>query len=352
MDQELEHFKTRIDLREFAAAQGYELDNYETTKSYAVMRNSHGDKVIIHQNSSGQWLYCCTKNSEDKGTIIDFLIWRGLGQRQIGKVRMLLREWKGGSGELSEYFKAHKPRPMARDRAAVVLEWEQARPVSSLSYLIGRGIGRALLELPAFAEAVRVDHKGNVLFPHYDEQGLCGFEVKNNGFTGFSGGGKKGLWFSKPDQSARTLVFCESAIDAISYYAFNSDHAKDLRVMSTGGSVSREQLELARRSMEKLPPGSRVVLAFDADEGGEKLAEEVLAVAPGSVFVHRELPPVGMGKDWNEALKYQKGIVDRAIMPTVSADHGKTPPPMDMRRYHQKKPTSGASFGKKKSNQR
>jgi hypothetical protein len=34
-------------------------------------------------------------------------------------------------------------------------------------------------------------------FPHFDQLGLCGYELKNRNFTGFAPGGEKGLWSSQ-----------------------------------------------------------------------------------------------------------------------------------------------------------
>ena len=74
--------------------------------------------------------------------------------------------------------------PVSRDRAGVIAEWEKAAPCAALPYLTGRGLGPDVLVLPLFIGRVRVDHRNNALFPHYDKEGLCGFEVKNKGFTG------------------------------------------------------------------------------------------------------------------------------------------------------------------------
>ena len=76
----------------------------------------------------------------------------------------------------------------------------------------------------------------------------------------------------------------------------------------TGGSLNPQQPALIRGAMEKMPPGSVVLLAFDHDAGGEKLAEEVQGFAPSGVEVRRVLPPVGTGKDWNESLKNTLGL--------------------------------------------
>ena len=78
--------------------------------------------------------------------------------------------------------------------------------------------------------------------------------------------------------------------------------------MSTGGSLNPQQPALIRGAMEKMPPGAEVLLAFDKDEGGDKLAREVEGLAPSGIAVRRVLPPVGAGKDWNEALKASLGL--------------------------------------------
>ena len=62
---------------------------------------------------------------------------------------------------------------------------------------VERGLSPALLGLPRFAGRVRIDGMGNAVFPHFDQAGLCGYEIENRNFTGFLRGGEKGLWFSK-----------------------------------------------------------------------------------------------------------------------------------------------------------
>jgi hypothetical protein len=80
-----------------------------------------------------------------------------------------------------------------------------------------RAIPAALLQSERFAERMRIDARGNAVFPHFDREDLCGFEIKNRGFTGFASGGSKGLWLSQETPDDIRLVFCESAIDALSY---------------------------------------------------------------------------------------------------------------------------------------
>lgn len=302
MDQELERFKTGVNLSEFAAARGYALDRRESSRNSAVMRHADGDKIVIARHEGGTWVYFSVRDGGDNGTVIDFLQNRGGGS--LGEVRKTLRAWSGAS-------RPHAPVadfvrdlfPVSRDRAAVIAAWERARATIALPYLTSRGLGPEILGLPIFAGGLRVDGRSNALFPHYDREGLCGFEIKNQGFTGFAAGGTKGLWYSKARPTDDRLVLTESAIDALSFHVLQGDATT--RYMSTGGSLNPQQPALIRGAMEKLPPGGIVFLAFDADEGGEKLAEEVQAFAPSGRDVRRVLPDVG--KDWNDTLKQRLG---------------------------------------------
>lgn len=51
-DAELDAFKRDIDLRQYAASQGYEWDRRESWRGSTVMRTA-GDKVVIKRNATG-----------------------------------------------------------------------------------------------------------------------------------------------------------------------------------------------------------------------------------------------------------------------------------------------------------
>lgn len=300
---ELERFKNSINLTEFAASRSYTLDRRESSRASAVMRHPNGDKIIIAQSEGGDWIYFSVRDDRDNGTIIDFLQHRGGGS--LGDVRKILRNWLGTSlpvVPVGDYIP--QLLPMSHDRAATVMAWAQASFRVAVPYLMGRGLDAKLLENERFVGRYRIDKRGNVLFPHYDKEGLCGYEVKNKGFTGFASGGTKGLWYSLCKTTDNTIVFIESAIDGMSYHALKPDLFA--RYMSTGGTVNPQQPALIRAAVEKMPRGSVVVLAFDHDEGGEKLVEAVQALIPSGLDIRRPLPKVG--KDWNDELKNKLGL--------------------------------------------
>lgn len=303
-DGELDRFKREVNLTEFAAARGYLLDRRESSRNSAVMRRPDGNKIIVARNEgNGHWIYFSVGSDTDNGTVIDFLQNRGGGG--LGNARKTLRAWLGADRPAvpaSDF--AADLLPISRDRATVLAAWSRARACTDHPYLKSRGLGPEVLGLPRFADRVRIDGRGAALFPHFDREGLCGFEAKNAGFTGFAPGGVKGLWSSKTTATDNRLVLAESAIDALSFHVLGGDDGS--RYMSTGGALNHQQPDLLRGAMDKLPVGGVVLLAFDNDAGGNQLAAEVAALAPAGREVRRALPEVG--KDWNDVLKRRLGL--------------------------------------------
>ena len=73
MDEELEDFKTHINLTEYAAAQGYVIDRKASSRNSAVMRSAAGDKIVIALGEDRHWIYFSVRDDGDNGSIIDFV---------------------------------------------------------------------------------------------------------------------------------------------------------------------------------------------------------------------------------------------------------------------------------------
>ena len=84
---ELDVFKNRINLTEYASAQGYTLDRQGSSRNSVTMRGPNRDKVIIaRDDQSGDWIYFSVNDDQDNGTIIDFIAHRrGLNLDAIRK---------------------------------------------------------------------------------------------------------------------------------------------------------------------------------------------------------------------------------------------------------------------------
>jgi hypothetical protein len=149
-----------------------------------------------------------------------------------------------------------------------------------------------------------MDAHGNAVFPHFDQSGLCGYELKNRSFTGFAPGGEKGLWSSHEKHGDGRLVFAESAIDALSHAAlFRDDGA---RYKSIGGQTNPRQPDLIHAEVLRMRTGSEIIAAMDADDAGRAFSDlvrlaVVRAARPDLSF--RVHIPGREGDDWNQVLK-------------------------------------------------
>ena len=331
---ELEDFKTLINLSQYAAAQGYTLDRRSSSRNSAVMSDPAGDKIIIAKGHDGHWIYFSVHQAADPGgSIIDFVQHRmgGSSLCSLGNVRQELRPWlqhaSPSSFPTAHPISSHTPpllstdlppedsyaqnlQPLTRDLLQVRAVLEQSGAINGHHpYLCQqRMIPPALLTSERFLGRVRSDIGGNVIFPHWNEDGISGYEVKNMNFTGFAPGGIKGLWGSRKKETDRVLVIAETAIDALSYAVIHGYERS--RFVSTAGQMNPAQPGLLRKAMAGLPEGSEIIAAVDHDEGGEQIAEAIKGVydelgRAGAAF--RVHTPPNTGEDWNDALRASVG---------------------------------------------
>lgn len=312
---ELENFKRSIDLVQYAAEQGYQVSRHETSRGSVVMRHpGTDDKIIVRKEKDGHYVYFSPRDDRDNGTIVDF-IQRRQG-KTLGHVRQELRRFAGTPRpnlHVPEYKR--KLEAVEVDRNAVAQLYAAFPQPETSRYLNGRGIRPETLQSDVFRGTWREDERGNAIFPHRDAEGLSGFERKGQ-LTGFAAGGVKALWVSNFRRDDARLVLTESAIDAMSYFQLNG--GERTRFMSVGGALSPHQQELLGRAVAKMPERSTLTLAFDNDEGGHKLAQQVealaRAVAP-TLTIERAVP--SLGKDWNDQLKLQERDYIRTVRRAV-----------------------------------
>lgn len=294
MDEELDRFK-QIDLRSYARSVGYSLD----PRDKSAMHHAGGDKIIISRKPDGHFTYWSVRDDRDKGTIIDFIARRrGFN---LGQVRKELRGWTATSSIVAT------PLPelpvTVRDHDLVRRRYSAMAVALRHDYLEQeRGIPREVLQSRRFNGCVKIDRHGNAVFAHYDLDGVCGFELRNAGFKGFSTGGTKGLFLSNAMPDDERLVFCESGIEALSHCALYSHAAA--RYASVGGKLSAIQSDLICSAVLRMPKGAEIIAAMNADIAGRKLANEVgLAVeisGRNDLSFHSE-EPIDF-KDWNVQL--------------------------------------------------
>jgi hypothetical protein len=296
MDSELDKMK-RINIADYASAQGYTLNRQKSSQHSLCFDHNNGDRVLVGQDpKSGHSVYCSVRDDQDNGTIVDFIQKRqGLN---LGQVRRELRPWIGAPSQRPEYTPQPQPKPVQKDRLQVQRGLATCERVTSKQdYLESRGIEQKTLE--HFRGKVYADKRGNAIFPHFDEQGVCGLEIKNQEFTGFSKAGEKGLWIHAL-KNAERIVFCESAIDCMSHYQCKPDDKT--AYVSIGGNMSPKAKETLERLLEK-HSDKELVAAFDNDKQGEKYTHYLQQQAGREVI--KDVPE---HKDWNEQLQHEREL--------------------------------------------
>ena len=326
---ELEDFKTAIDLRSFAAhAFGFQIDPKATSANSALMVGPSSEKIVIARSSTDlHYVYFSVHDTRDCGSIVDFCQNRGVGS--LGQIRLKLRPYLGRDVELPPAVRFDKPlSPIDRDIAGVRARWQEMELLrgGQHRYLNEvRCLQPELLRHPRFAPHIRTDDRGNAVFVHLDHAGVCGFELRNDGFTGFSKGGAKGLWASRAFDGDRNLCLAESAIDALSYA--DTHDIETTRFISLAGQVSPVQVELVRAAIQKLPADagerSHVILAFDNDAAGrafvERFSEVFRAVGRDDLALLEDQPPSD-GQDWNDVVRLKYAPTPHRSLGPVLAD--------------------------------
>ena len=300
MDNELDQLK-RVNLADYAVSQGYEFNKKKSSRHSLCYDHPNGDRILVGRDpASGHSVYCSVRDDSDNGTLIDFVQKRqGLN---LGQVRKELRPYAGiGSAPRPSYKPQPVPEPVEKDRVEQQRGLAACEPVTGQHrYLRSRALAAGTLE--HFKDKVYADARGNAVFPHYDTQGVCGLEIKNQNFTGFSKAGEKGLWFHGPKEPSRVVV-CESAIDCMSHYQLsrkrNDPEADRTLYVSTAGKQSPEA-EQNLKSLVGHYPQATIVAGFDNDKDGQKLSERLVELAERDVT--RQVPS---NKDWNDDLQAQ-----------------------------------------------
>jgi len=255
---------------------------------------------------------------------------RFFDHNQAGAVHRMRDAKAGGGGaiDLVQYLKDVGFRDAVRELGALVAlrsnVGAQAAPQSSRHTSVSATADTRPLPTPAADRVARVrwyltevraipepvvngalqsggvfsDTKGNVIFRLRDETGQeVGFEVRGTYEKPFhSVHGDKGLFITKADR-APTAAFVESGIEALSYQAVRGS---GLIISTTGSAIERP----ARMASVLKERGYEIIAAFNADKGGDRLAERLSEHLAGAV--RRDRPDERLGKDWNELLQHQR----------------------------------------------
>lgn len=185
--------------------------------------------------------------------------------------------------------------PVPKDRGPLRLPVPNDRQLHRVrQYLTQcRGLSGTLLESLIQSGKLYADRRANAVFLLMAGKPTrpVGAELRGTGprvWRGMAPGTRKDLgFFWLGDPASRQLVLCESAIDAISYYQLHPD----CLCLSTSGVRAHPAWLPAL-----LARGYEIHCGFDADEPGDAVAAQMIALHPA---VQRLRPPA---HDWNDLL--------------------------------------------------
>ncbi len=312
-DDELESFKTEINLSEYAAAKGFLLDSSKSTSNSVCMVNGD-DKVIITKAINGHWIYFRIQRRDgdprEGGSIIDFIQKRE--SLSLGRLRPKLRPWLGFDKrpKISPESFAKSVKPLKKDDINLLEKYHNLLSAEETNvidkYLVAtRKIPLDILKNKRFKDKVKSDHYNNAIFPHWYFTKVVGWEIKNKNFTGFPENSTKAVWFTNRFEEDNCLIIGESGIDILSYYALFPEILSNSWAISTAGSWGDMTETMIAHAIQTIPD-QKIITAFDYDGSGilfNKKVEEVMNKigADNNLVVHRP-----KCKDWNEQL--QKGL--------------------------------------------
>ncbi|MCP4552722.1 MAG: DUF3991 domain-containing protein [Bacteroidetes bacterium] len=310
MTDELNRFKTEINIIDYAASLGYQIDKEKSSESCTIMRKNTA-KISISTGLDDHGVFYDFRK-EEGGSIIDFV--KSETGKNLGQVRQELRPWIG-MGYLSSKGVINYPKPhkTSKDRQKVGIEFAKAKSIETHRYIENRGIKQCTLKSKRFFGRIYGDDYGNAIFPHYDHDGISGFSIINRNYKGFSQDGEKGLWFSNYSKDDSQIVLCESVIDALSYHQLKGDTLSCY--FSIDGQVTQKQLMLIDSLISK-NRNKKIVLAFDNDHAGRKYISRIQSRQNNANNIIPDLPE-NDEQDWNDVLnevqKHSKGIISSRV---------------------------------------
>lgn len=300
IDMELDTLK-RQPFESIASNLGYSRVTGETGSSL-TLRSESGDKVIAKRDGD-HWVYFSTSDRTDNGSILDF-VQRRIGGG-LGHVRKWLREATNQeilSPTAQSVDLRAEPAPVDSDHCykKSLAVWQSATWNPEPDYLISRGLDAATLNDSRFADCWRVDRSGNVIFPHFDTGGMCGYERRGPDCKAFGKDTRRGLWRSANlwDASTTEIVIVEGPIDCLSHYQLTGG---SLAYVASGGALGQRQIELLGLMFKRVIRSDRVwiTVGTDNDPAGDAMYEQIQQIAPMKIYRSASIE-----KDWNSDLMW------------------------------------------------
>jgi len=308
MKQELEWYKSSVDLVHIMRHFGFRLTKKSSANNVRLKRikdTGEKDLYIVKRNSQDHFTYWSPYEDHVKGsTIIDF-IGNEIGTRNINNICRVVDELLSGAQPI--FSKGIKPTKI-EDNIEQILN--HTKKITHSDYLVDRGIDKLTALQSPFKKVLRnfqfpgSSIKTNIAAFLYNEDGICGLNVRNEDYSRNYGNRQSGVFLSsktKDKAKLDTFFLLESFEDALAHFELFSEVLvnKNIRYGSTSGSLTSSQIHTIDRIFRTHEP-ERICLGFDKDIEGLLYALKYLCQTT-----------YGLTNDFkinDHALKVQKGV--------------------------------------------
>lgn len=341
---ELEKFKTEIDLVSFIRKDGYDVDHAVSSHSTIALRNdSTGSLIFIKTTTQGHQIYNDKKapletsfaGGKNGGTIIDYV--QKYHNKSLGQARVELRAALN-NGIPTVSFDQTQNR-IAKAKVPISEDHFKFTRINNTQYLNDRGISNDTIFSPTFSG--RVGEKlilsansastyYSTVFPMYERltEKVCGLEVKNHLFSGSyrSSNKEEGFWKSNVPPLAEgqkpKAHIGEAPIDSFSHYQLhNRDNKQGIIYYATNGEIGGDSARMKILNEYFTPRQEKFdgfILANDNDAAGVRFNINIigninLKEADSSITITAEADPnyariTFISQDKAKAVKFAEEI--------------------------------------------
>ena len=282
-NDELERFKTDINLAEFAQSFNYVIDKKKSSKNNVVLGNG-SDKIVVSLDQDNHYTYF-NPHDQKGGSIIDFI--QNETKQNLGQVRKVCRAYLNEDVTPVQKFEVYKSN---HDTAKIGRIWHMIKS-HDMSNLTFRDI-----DFSKYNNAnIQYDSSDDTLyFKLQSVEGICGIEARKEDGKRIIESSKKGIFVDGDLATAERVVVFESAIDMYSYRELNYGIHGDYYVCTQGsiGDVAIESIS----SINAYNSDLKWVSCTDNDGGGNKIDEAILDITQQLTLKKSEY------KDYNEEL--------------------------------------------------